>query len=80
MVVTPTTSTDIQKIEDEFLINNECRVKKKSIDQTLEVDVEALDSCAINLASEVGMAPEVGKVTSSPSLYSFSALIPTGEA
>lgn len=73
MEVTPTASTNIHRVEAEFLRDEDDRARKKPIDKTSIVVVEP------HVSSTVELGLEEGITSPSPSLHSSFALIPTSE-
>lgn len=69
--VTPSESTNIKRIEAEYLKDEEDKAIKQPTDKMLIVDIEALESSAVELGTKAGIS------FSSPIIYSFAAFIPS---
>lgn len=65
------TTTDIRWIEAEYLWNEEDRAKKRSVNITFIIDVEALESRIAKLGIEARIS------SSSQTAHSFSAPVPS---
>lgn len=74
MEVTPTISIDIWQIEAEFQRDEKDNARKKPVDVTPVVDVEALEFNTAELVLDVGIN------FSLPSLHSSSILLISAEA
>lgn len=72
--VTLLASTDIQRIEAEFIRDKEYKVRKKLTDKMPVIDIETLESGAVELGLETGIT------SSSLTLHSSLSSIPTGDA